>query len=96
MTLTSSDCTKIGKMINHATGRCISKLTDRKLRHKQGDFSPCPSGQVRSSANRCVSVKSKKQVLVLKKRVADVNKKIKKNKVALEKVEKKLRKLVKH
>lgn len=100
MPLTSADCKAIGKMMNHATGRCITKKTDKRLRHKQGDYSPCPSGLVRSAANRCVNVKSevsalKKRAVNIKKETVKVDKAIKKNAAALEKVQKKLKKLAK-
>lgn len=100
MPLTSADCKAIGKMMNHSTGRCITKKTDKKLRHKQGDFSPCPSGLVRSAANRCVNIKSevnslKKKAVNIKKETLKVDKAIRKNANALEKVQKKLKKLIK-
>lgn len=68
MPLTSADCKKIGKLINHATGRCITKKTEKRLRHKQGDFSECASGKTRNTKNRCVAVKTK--INSLKKQVA--------------------------
>jgi len=97
---TSADCKKIKKIINHATGRCITKATDKKLRHKQGDFSECASGKTRNTKNRCVAVKTK--ITTLKKEVAKAKKaqkkadaKVKDNVKKLAQVEKKLKKLTK-
>ena len=100
MPLTSADCKKIGKLINHATGRCITKKTEKRLRHKQGDFSECASGKTRNTKNRCVAVKTKinslkKQVAKAKNAQKKADAKVKDNVKKLAQVEKKLKKLTK-
>ena len=85
MPKTSFDCKK-GTVYNFATGRCISSTTERKLRHKMGDFSECPEGKVRNSKHRCVQVKTKdNKIKKLKKEYSEAEKAAKKLAIELKK-----------
>jgi len=78
MVKTSADCKK-GTTYNFATGRCVSSSTEKKLRHKMGDFSNCPEGKARNAKNRCVAKKVKdNKIKKLKKEYNEAEKAAKK------------------